>query len=83
MQKKRVPRDTTAIQKKIEERKKEEIEKVEDRFAELLRDSKAIEKEEKKYFEFQYDQMEKKSIRDQNCKKFVEKNNEKCHELES
>ena len=48
MQKKRVPRDTTAIQKKIEERKKEEIEKVEDRFTELLRDSKAIEKEEKK-----------------------------------
>ena len=38
----------TAIHKKIEERKKEEIEKVEDRFAELLRDSKAIEKEEKK-----------------------------------
>ena len=52
MQKKRVPKDTTALQKKIEERKKEEIDKVEERFAQLLRDSKAMEKmEENKYEE--------------------------------
>ena len=36
MEKKRVPKDTAAIQKKIEERKAEEIAKVEERFAALL-----------------------------------------------
>lgn len=41
LEKKRAPKDTTAIQKKLEERKNEEIDKVEKRFADLLGDSKA------------------------------------------
>ena len=36
IEKKRVPKDMAAIQKKIEERKAEEIAKVEERFAALL-----------------------------------------------
>lgn len=36
LDKKRVPKDLTAIQKKIDERKKEQIKKVDDKFEALL-----------------------------------------------
>lgn len=36
LDKKRVPKDLTAIQKKIDERKKEQIKKVDDKFEDLL-----------------------------------------------
>lgn len=38
MEKKKVPRDMTAIHKKFEEKKIEEINKVEERFAALLKE---------------------------------------------
>ena len=37
-----MPKDMTAVQKKIEERKKEEIGKVEDRFTTLMTEEKNI-----------------------------------------
>lgn len=40
MEKKRIPKDMTAINKKLEEKKKEEIDKVEERFAALIKDMK-------------------------------------------